>query len=287
MKDRFSMSGQTAEQKILSLTIEEYESVQPIASFNHDGREIVFHTPNRKTLWRAQTLLSKEPETIEWIVGFRPVDVLVDVGANVGMYSIWAAATRQARVFAFEPEAHNYALLNRNIVTNCLTDRVTAYCAALLDESRFDLLHLSASEIGGSCHSFGEELDFRLQPARFRYTQGCFSVSLDELVERKVVSVPQHIKIDVDGLEHKVLEGAQATLRNPALKSLLVEINTNVSQHMSLVELMQENGFEYSEEQVEKCKVKEGPFRGVSNFIFSRQVKAPHLNRQQIPILRA
>lgn len=281
------MSKQTAEQKILSLTIEEYESVQPISSFHHDGREIVFHTPNRKTLWRAQTLLSKEPETIEWIAGFRTGDVLVDVGANVGMYSIWAAATRQTQVFAFEPEAHNYALLNRNIVSNCLTDRVTAYCAALLDESRFDLLHLSASEIGGSCHSFGEELDFRLQPAQFRYTQGCFSVSLDELVEKKVIPVPQHIKIDVDGLEHKVLIGAQKTLTHPALKSLLVEINTHVTQHMNSVDLMQDHGFQYSKEQVEKYKVKEGPFEGVSNFIFTKMVKAPHLHREQIPILRA
>ena len=38
-----------------------------------------------------------------------------DVGANVGMYTVFAAPTRGARVFAFEPEAQNYAMLNRNI----------------------------------------------------------------------------------------------------------------------------------------------------------------------------
>jgi FkbM family methyltransferase len=58
---------------------------------------------------------------------------MIYVGANVGMYTIWAAATRNARVYAFEPEAQNYATLNRNIALNNLIRiraRSSELCAA-------------------------------------------------------------------------------------------------------------------------------------------------------------
>ena len=122
------MSEPTAEQKALNLTIEEYEKIQPIVTVRHEGGDIVFFTPSSTAVWRAHTLASKEPETLEWIASFQPGDVLVDVGANVGTYSIWAAKTRSVRVFAFEPESQNYALLNRNIFLNNLSENVTAYC---------------------------------------------------------------------------------------------------------------------------------------------------------------
>jgi FkbM family methyltransferase len=44
--------------------------------------------------------------------------ILIDVGANVGMYSIYAAKLKKARVFAFEPESQNYSTLLKNIISN-------------------------------------------------------------------------------------------------------------------------------------------------------------------------
>ena len=76
-----------------------------------------FVCPNRTVSWRVTTFLTKEPETIEWIDTFAPGDVLFDIGANIGCYSIYAAS-RSVRVMAFEPESQNYALINQNIFLN-------------------------------------------------------------------------------------------------------------------------------------------------------------------------
>ena len=262
------------------LTIEEYEQLLPVASVKFGTETVRYVVPSRMTLWRVETLLTKEPETVEWMSSFAADEILVDVGANMGLYTIWAAITRRARVFAFEPEAQNFALLNRNIQLNGLGERVVAWCAALSDESRFDRLHLNSTTIGDSCHAFGEKVDHRLRPRNFRGVQGCFSTTLDQLVESGAMPAPNHIKIDVDGFEHKVIRGAQRVLARPELRSVLVEINTHLTQHLSVVERLQQLGFQYSSEQVERCRVKEGAFAGVANYVFRRpvagQIPAPH-----------
>ena len=58
------------------------------------------------------------------------------------------------------------------------------------------------------------------------------------------------IKIDVDGLEHKVLAGCHATLRDPRLKTVLIEINSNLEEHRRLAEELTALGFAFSDEQV-------------------------------------
>ncbi len=100
----------------MSLTLERYERLNPHCRINHEGVEMVFATPSTLTQWRVTSIYEKEPWTLEWIAGFKPGEIPPDCGANVGMYAIWAAATRKAQVYAFEPETQNYALLNRNIM---------------------------------------------------------------------------------------------------------------------------------------------------------------------------
>ena len=110
----------------MDLTLEQYERLSPRSEIAFGGLKMLFATPNTLTLWRVQSIHKKEPCTLEWIAGFGEGDILVDCGANVGMYTVWAAVTRKARVYAFEPEAQNYALLNRNIQLNGLAGRVRA-----------------------------------------------------------------------------------------------------------------------------------------------------------------
>ena len=215
------------------------DAAAPFATLRHEQTEIQYATPNYATRWRVDTFFQKEPDTLEWIAGFQPGEVMIDVGANVGMYSIWAAMTRQVRVFAFEPESQNYALLYQNIVRNDLSRQVTGYCAALADETGFSPLYLSEFVAGSSVHTYGAELDFKLEPRPSNITQGCFATTLDQLVATGVVPVPHHIKIDVDGLEHKVLAGCRNVLAEPAVKSVLVELNTHLAEHRALIALLE------------------------------------------------
>lgn len=182
-------------------------------------------------LWRCKTYESKEPETLDWIDGFAPGDVLFDIGANIGMYSLYAGV-RGARVYSFEPESQNFAGLASNCFTNRLSN-VTPYCMALADREQFDLLYVTSTNPGDSQHNLGAENPFYKR--EYSGTQGAFACSIDKLCEEYSFPVPQHIKIDVDGLEDKILEGAQTVLCHPDFRSLLIEISGYDGQESSVI----------------------------------------------------
>jgi FkbM family methyltransferase len=240
-----------------------------------DGKQLKFTTPNRMTQWRVESLFTKEPDTIAWLQQMQAGEVLVDVGANVGMYSVFSAVVRGVKVFAFEPESQNYALLNSNIALNNLSGQVVAYPLALSDRSGADALYLSEFSAGGSCHSFGEEVGFDLKPRGSAFAQGAFSVPLDQLVSSGAVPVPDHIKLDVDGFEHKVIMGARETLSNPKVQSILVELNTHLEEHRSAIALLESLGFHYDPRQAEGALRASGAFQGVGEFIFTRKPPTP------------
>jgi FkbM family methyltransferase len=252
------------------ITLEEYEKLNPRAELKFGEFSVVYVTPNSATKWRVDSLFKKEPITLEWIAGFGPGDVLVDVGANVGMYTIWAAKTRGTRVFAFEPESQNYALLNRNILLNGLEKLVSAYCLAISDVAGLSQLHLSQFAAGGSCHSLGEKLDFKHQPMKPAFSQGCVSDRLDDLVASGVVPEPDHIKIDVDGFEPKVIAGAQRIIAGTKLRSLLIEVNQNLPDHMQMVAALNVLGFRHDPAQVAAAERRAGAFKGCAEYVFKR-----------------
>lgn len=236
----------------------------------HRGVKMAFATPNRHTQWRVETLFTKEPDTIAWLETLGQDDIMLDVGANVGMYSIYAARVRGTAVHAFEPESQNYAILNQNILLNQLDRLVAAYCVALSDRAGFDRLYLSEFVADGSCHSWGASLDFNNRPRAAPFAQGSFSTTIDLAVAGGAIPVPTHIKIDVDGLEHAVIAGARETLRDRRVRSVLIEINTNLDEHWKVVDVTLEAGFDYSRDEAERAQRTEGAFKGVGNYVFRR-----------------
>lgn len=254
----------------MELTLEQYERLNPHCEVKHEGVSMVFATPSTLTQWRVSSIYDKEPWTLEWIAGFQPGEVLVDCGANVGMYTIWAAATRKVRVYAFEPEAQNYALLNRNILLNGLVDSVKAYCMGLSNQAGFFDLHMADLRVGGSCHAVGDALDFEHKPLKTQFTQGCIAARLDDLVRDGAVPVPHHIKIDVDGFEPRVIEGARKTLADPRLKSVLIETNLNLQDHRDMVKELNDMGLRHDPAQVARAERKTGTFKGVAEHVFKR-----------------
>jgi FkbM family methyltransferase len=235
-----------------------------------DGVEVFFSVVNPRTAWRVQSVMTKEPGTIRWIEEFSPAEVFVDVGANVGLYALCAARFRGVRTYAFEPESQNYAILNQNIHRNGASDLVTAYCIALSDRTAFDVLYLSEFVTGGSCHSFGENRGPDGAPMAPAFRQGCFATTLDTLVDDGVIAPPQHIKIDVDGIEPRVIAGAKRTLAAPGMKSVLVEINSQLDEHWEIIDLLLGLGYNYSIAEADAARRTEGPFEGVGNYVFRR-----------------
>ena len=249
------------------------------------GKQMRFATTGSSSKKRLRTLLSKEPITLAWIDTFAEGETLYDVGANVGMYTIYAAVMRKAVVHAFEPEALNYAELNKNIYLNELHGQVLGYCVALSDVDKLDRLLLSDFGLGISYHDFEENSwtedkkfahDWHVSKDN-RRPQGCIGHRLDTLVAEGLPRA-DHIKIDVDGLEHRVVEGMMKTLNDPGLKTVLIEINFDNPRNLAIIDRLTALGWRYSWEQlrinrevkftVEKIKSYQQRGVGGLNYIF-------------------
>lgn len=254
----------------MSITLEQYEKLNPKCELEIDGKKLIFATPSAFTRWRVESIFTKEPWTIEWLNELSSEDLLLDVGANVGMYTIWAAAIRNCNVVALEPESMNCSILNKNIIQNNLDKLVKAYGIGLSNANEFCVLNMQDMRVGGSNHSAGEALNFNLEPMPVHFQQGCVVFRLDDLIEKKNIPVPSRIKIDVDGFEHKVIEGATQTLQNSNVKSLLIETNTNLQEHKTMIQNLENFGFKYSPDQVSRAVRKSGPFQGVAEYVFRR-----------------
>ena len=178
-------------------------------------------------LWRADTYDSKEPDTLDWIDTFiEPGDVVYDVGANIGQYSLYAALKldRQLTVHAFEPEALNQAKLNRNIVLNDLVGVITPYALAISDRTAIDTFYIQRFGPGAALHTWGKSITQGEKAFEPQNRQGVMAVSLDDLTGRFGLPFPTHIKVDVDGIEDQVVAGASKTLSDDRLRSVLIEV---------------------------------------------------------------
>lgn len=203
--------------------------------FRVNLRDVVGRTILRRTAYEA--------DLTTWLLtGFRPGadSVFVDVGANIGWFSLQAARSgKVARVVAIEPDAGNQRLLQTNIQRNRLDARVDAICCAAGAESGLSQLHRYKASNQGR-HSLLVE-----------HGHGSTWVlvePLDELLERLGLGEAPiaAIKIDVEGYEPWVLAGApKALLRTEAL---LVELSPVMTRAGGLgvsgmLDLIEEVGF--------------------------------------------
>lgn len=190
-----------------------------------ESNSIRFKVTSKTTHKRAVTLLSKEPSTIEWIDSFEPGSVFWDVGANVGVYTLYAAK-RSVKVLAFEPAYFNFALLNDNILANDLSKEASAFCIALSDRSELNDLNLSSTVPGSAFHAFANSIAYTGETFIPRARQAMLGMTLDDFCALPGATMPNHLKVDVDGNEHKVLAGGERVLTSPQLRSVMVELNT-------------------------------------------------------------
>jgi FkbM family methyltransferase len=235
---------------------------EPILMTRYKEKNFAYSTPNSFCEWRAKTLLTKEPETIKWLETFKPTDIFWDVGANIGLYSIFASVLTGCKTFAFEPESQNYAILNKNILFNKVDSLVQAYSIGISNITEINSLNLSKFEVGNSGHSLGN--------SKLKFSQGCISYSIDDLIDLGI-PVPTHLKIDIDGLEHLVINGARKNLKS--ISSILIEINHDNEKHVAIINQLTEEGFTFDKDQVERTKRTKGQhFENYREYIFRRSV---------------
>jgi FkbM family methyltransferase len=231
-----------------------------------DGR-LFFHAPSLKSMARASNMLLKEPTTNAWIDGFEEGCLFWDIGANVGIYSFMAARRRGARVLAFEPLYSNYYNLVRNIELNGMGDVVSPFCVALAMSTRTDHFFVRSSDAGYSGNVFGRPIDQIGNSIDYGFKLEMLGFSIDDFIRLYDLEVPDHIKIDVDGIELDILKGAHDTLQDRRLKSVLVELQQALpDQLQEAISLMEDAGFHIRSSQL----LVDDPVDRSTNYIFAR-----------------
>jgi FkbM family methyltransferase len=217
---------------------------------------IKFQTNGRIIKKRVKRFYSKEPKTIEWIDTFKPTETFLDVGANIGQYSLYAAK-KGISVYAFEPQALNYAELYTNIYLNNLGHKINGYCIALSNTNTIEYLSLLSMVPGQSHNDYAIDIPGQIK-------QGCVGFTLDYLVEKKVIPQPTHIKIDVDGIESKVIEGGTNTIKN--CKTVLIEV-----ENMEIVNMITKLGFKIDNNFTFEFETAPEVDKKIFNYIFKKE----------------
>ena len=204
--------------------IDLYRAVKP-RRLDYEHADVLMRVTTKGELVRLRGC-AKEPFTIEWIHHrIRAGDVLYDVGANVGVYSLVAAKKPGggARVFAFEASYATVDSLCTNIVLNDLAAQITPLPIALADATGMNVFSLRDLKAGAARHALGYDPP---EDGPTLYQQPVLMFTLDDVIEMFQLPLPNHIKLDVDGGELAVLRGAARTLESPSLQSMLVEVST-------------------------------------------------------------
>jgi len=203
------------------------------------GEKIKIKINSGIELWRSRAYEKKEPETLDWIDNFNKGDVFYDVGANIGVYSLYASK-KKCKVYAFEPASNNYSSLLKNIEINKLN--ICSYGIGFSNKEKISILNLVSTIEGDSQHNLNKSQ--KIYSRKFKFGQGTFITSLDNLIYKHHFPIPNHIKIDVDGHEKEILLGAKKILKSKKLKSVMIEINfKNHNEYSFISNIMKKNNF--------------------------------------------
>lgn len=201
--------------------------------------------------YRAKSILTKEPDTIQWIDKYlKEGDIFYDIGANIGVFSLYAASKR-IRAISFEPEVKNFFFLNQNISINNFMFQPQAFNIALNDTNKISKLYLSSNTPGSALHSFD------IKNNNHNSYQTCPGMRLDSFIEIYNMPLPNHIKIDVDGNERKIITGMLGILKSKNLKTLCIEIDEKIQENSEIFNILKINdftqvdfGYNYSDSEV-------------------------------------
>lgn len=201
--------------------------MENIISISHGNINLKFPVPNNICQYRIRTFSTKEPETLDWIDSIPEGSILWDVGANIGLYSVYAAKKRGCKVYAFEPSLFNLELLARSSFINNVIDNVCIVPLALSNQMGPSKFYMTATTWGGALSTFRESYGFDGNQLRDSFSYTTFGLTMVEAVEKLQIPQPDYIKLDVDGIEHLILLAGIPILKN--IQGILVEVNDDFS----------------------------------------------------------
>ena len=229
-----------------------------------NGQKIFLFIPNYSTYWRANSFLTREPDTIKWIDTFDENLCFWDIGSCVGQFSIYSSKFKNSDVVSFEPSTSNLRILSRNIYINNLQKKIKIMPLLLNSNDGFNLFGENKFIEGGALNKI---LQNSSEKNDFENEYNMFGFSINTLVKGNFLRIPNYIKIDVDGAEYNILQGANIVLDSKDLKSILIEIDIESKNFENIFQLMKKFGFQ-EDKSFEKIMNKN--YKKIRNFIFKR-----------------
>lgn len=206
-------------------------------SFNGSDISLKIHTPNMLCLSRYNSFSSKEPEMLEWIEEFGGEGTFYDIGACIGLYSLYYAKLHKGDVVSFEPSVFNLKQLAKNISINNFSNKISIVPNPLSDTTGSAIFKNGSTDEGGALSAFGVDFgsDGKYFAGDIQY--GLLGFSLDDLLNMQILSSPPALlKIDVDGIEHYILKGAEETLKLECLRTVYIEVNAGFAEQADKIE---------------------------------------------------
>ena len=169
---------------------------------------------------------------------------VVDIGANVGFFSVFFASLTPGKILSVEPTPNAISYLKRNIEMNDASDRVIVYEGAASDqEGQIEIKSVLGKE---EYSSLGVMSHPEITGSEWKLIR-IETSTLDNLVKTNNLS-PGFLKVDVEGMEHLVFGGASDTLRNhrPIIISELSNflLKKNGSSARAVVEKIRSFGYD-------------------------------------------
>jgi len=171
-------------------------------------QKIFFRTGHGRLLWRVKTFYDEEPLMIDWLTSFNTQDIFLDIGANVGMYTI-PAAIQCKIVYACELDPINIGTLKENVHLNRLHQKVLIIPFGGARTTEVVDVHYRDFSKGDALQSIGRESIFNTITGEGKHMMRQLVFPLDSTIQMFNLEPPNKIKIDVDGNERTLFDGAK------------------------------------------------------------------------------
>lgn len=208
--------------------------------------------------------MNYETENLDFIDTMRPGEIMYDLGACEGRFSVYAGL-KGIKCYSFEPENNNFnALLENLSINNLSTDIIKPFKLGIGQANQKAKLKIGQPWAGGH-QKVVEQANARSDlKFDFKEEEVIDIVSLDEFLQSGEREFPDYLKVDIDGSEMAFLYGAQKTLSSKKLKGIIFELETQDRNFSSIVSDLLGKGFK----EESRFPVPNEPY--LFNFIFKR-----------------
>ena len=209
----------------------------------NEKRELVLFSPNHFSVYRYETIFTKEPDTIQWIKSCGSDDALfIDIGANIGIYTLFYLSYFSGKAIAVEPGLEHLTLLSRNLSANNLSNRCTIIPLPIKSNEEKTRIHFNLLDGPGPA-SRTEGWNSTNPRDSFYFTS---TINLSTLLansnlisENDLQSLV--VKIDVDGPEIEVFSGICEFFGTFRKVNLMMEIHRG--RYSELSKVLLDEGF--------------------------------------------